>query len=305
MVMEFLNRMTDAASGLVDQGRQAIASNVMAGIHQDPSRLDSAIDTMGPQARQFYDRLGASGQENLKGIIAQDARFLPALARAMETGNRVSGTDDPSATPTTPASALMNLPPGLTNAVLTEMNSDPAFRNRMIETLERDPSKLMEVVGAEAGQDTRFGMTLGREGVRSVMNGELNLGSLTGGNMGGMMQGLMGGMMGGLMQNFGGLFDSLRQIFGQIVQSITGMMGGDRMVQSVGDALPGARPIDAATRFAQTHGVRVQGTEYLAREGEVTTRSATADVTVSADTPMDPSRRVLPDPTTGLAAGPR
>lgn len=293
-------RVAGATQTIIDNGRQFLTAGAMDSIHRDPSRLDGAIETMGPQAREFYNRLGPTGQENLKGIIAQDARFLPALARAMEQGER-PGTNGQN-----PSSAFTSLPPGLTNAVLTEMNNDAQFRNRMIETLERDPSKLMEEVGREAGQDTRFGMTLGREGIRSAMSGELNLGSLTGGNMGGMMQGLMSGMLGGLMQNLGGLFDGLRQIFGQIMQSITGILGGDRMVQSVGDALPGARPIDAATRFAQTHGVRVQGTEYMARDGEVTTRSVTSDVTVSADTPMDPSRRaVLPDPTTGLAAGPR
>jgi hypothetical protein len=269
----------------------------MADIHRDPSRLDAAMETMGPGAREFYNRLGPTGQENLKGIIAQDARFLPALARAMENG------EQPGADGQTRPSALTSMPPGLTNAVLTEMNNDPAFRTRMIETLERDPSKLMEEVGREAGQDTQFGMTLGREGLRSAMNGELNLGALGGMNMGGMMQGLMGGMFGGLLQNFGGLFDGLKEIFGKIFQSLSGMLGGDRMVQSVGDAEPGQRPIDAATRFAEKLGVNVQGVEYQARDGVVADRRA--EVTVSADTPMDPSRRTPTDQTLGMTMGPR
>ena len=285
---------TEAVAGV----RQAVTTSTMDAIHRDPSQLDGAIAGMGPQAREFYNRLGPTGQENLKGIIAQDARFLPALARAMESGER-PGTDGQ-----TRPSALTSLPPGLTNTVLTEMNTDPQFRNRMIETLERDPSKVMDVVGTEAGQDTRFGMALGGQAIRSAINGELNLSSLGGMNMGGMMQGLMSGMLGNLMQGLSGLIQGLMGIFGKIFESITGMLGGDRMVQSVGDAPNGQRPIDQATRFARAHGVNVQGVEYQAQGGEVTPRAA-ADVTVSADTPMDPARRVLPDPTTGLAAGPR
>ena len=302
MVMEFINRVTEAASGLIDQGRQAVAANVMAEIHRDPSQLDTAIDAMGPQARQFYDRLGPTGQENLKGIIAQDARFLPALARAMEGGAQPGADGQAPASPQ--GSMLTSMPPGLTNVVLTEMNNDPQFRTRMIETLEQDPSKVADVVGTEAGNDTRFGMALGREALGSAVRGELNLGALGGMNMGGMMQGLMGGMFGGLLQNFGGLFDGLKEIFGKIFESLAGILGGDRMVQSVGDAPVGQRPIDFATRMAQISGIAPGGEIYLARNGEVTPRGTT-DVTVGADTPMDPSRRVLPDPTTGLAAGPR
>ena len=285
----------------IEGGRQAVAANVMADIHRDPTQLDGAIRQMGPQAQQFYERLGPTGQENLKAIIAQDARFLPALARAMEGGQ----TPQPGADGQTPQPAATNpltgLPPGITNAVLAEMNTDAAFRTRMIETLERDPSKLTEEVGREAGQDTRFGMTLGREGIRAVMNGELNMSSLGGMNMGGMMQGMMGGLFGGLMQNFGGLFQGLQQIFGQIFQAIVGIFGGDRMVQSVGTAPDGQRPLDQLERAAHAAQIRNQGTTYVAQNGEVTPR--TAEVAVSADTPMDPTRRVTPDPS--LASGPR
>ena len=283
----------------LEKGREYVANsiqNTINDVHKNPALLDNLIEIKGGSTQDFYRALGPSGQENLKGIIAQDANFLPALNKAMEGDG--------------PSSQFSKMPAGLVNVVLAEANQDPKFRAQLTETLQSDPSKVMEVVGKEAGQDTQFGMKLGAEGFKAAMNGEMSLGDM--GGMGGALKGMLGGMLGGLMQNMGEFFKQFLGMLGQLFGSIMGFLGGDKLVQSVGDKPPGDRPVDQlraiSENAADNAGVRMpdRGQLYAVnKDGVGPYKPATIEVgeTVSMKdaVPKDPT---LKDPSQRMMAGP-
>ncbi len=281
----------------VSAGASMLGQAALSQIHQNPALLDEVMASKPGGAQDFYRALGPSGQENLKGIIAQDANFLPALNKAMEGDG--------------PSSQFSKLPAGLVNVVLAEANQDPKFRAQLTETLQNDPSKVMEVVGKEAGQDTQFGMKLGAEGFKSAMNGEMSLGDM--GGMGGALKGMLGGMLGGLMENMGEFFKQFLGMLGQLFGSIMGFVGGDKLVQSVGDKPPGDRPVDQlkaiSENAADNAGVKMpdRGQLYAVnKDGVGPYKPATIEVgeTVSMKdaalkdpTLKDPSQRMMAGPT--------
>lgn len=287
-----------AGAGMLSQG-------VMSQVHQNPALLDDVMGTAPGTAQDFYRALGPSGQENLKGIIAQDANFLPALNKAME-GDGAS-------------SQFSKMPAGLVNVVLAEANQDPKFRTQLTDALQNDPSKVMEVVGKEAGQDTQFGMKLGAEGFKSAISGEMDMGG-----MGGALKGMLGGMLGGLMENMGEFFKQFMGMFAQLFGSIMGFFGGDKLMQSVGDKPPGDRPVDQMNALA--HEIQVQlgmkdepgrvfvtdkdGTrEY--RDGNLVV-DPNAKIRVSEETMLKDQQAIaaakdptIKDPSQAMMAGPR
>lgn len=284
--------LLNAGQGMLDAGmdraQEAGRSAALGIIQQNPGQLDTLIEGMGEDANNFYRALGPMGQENLKSLIAQDPAFLPALDKAMAGGGEGG------------ASSFTNLPAGMVNTVLAEANSDADFRTQLVSTLESDPSQLMNVVGQEAGQDTSFGLKLGGAGISAAMNGELGMDDLGAG--GGLLSGFASGMMGGLMGSLQGLIQGLMGMFGQLFDSLKGMLGDDMIMQSVGDAPPGQRPADALTAgvdaAAESAGVAERTGTVFTPTDDGGAEAYTGAPTIGADTPM-----AGPAVTAGVAPG--
>lgn len=218
--------------------------------------------------QDFYRALGPSGQENLKSIVGQDPAFLPALSAAMQGGADAEG-----------GGQFSNLPSGLVNVVLVEANNDPAFRAKLVDALNTNPDAVMEVVGAEASADMSFGAKLGAESVSAALKGDLDFST---------MMAAGGGLMNGLMSGLGGLMESLMGMLGELLGPLKDFFNGDVVMQSVGDALPGERPVD--TVAAEHAGEVFTSTP----DGGVETYDGSGGATVGTDTRMpgaeDPAR---------------